>query len=76
MCFTGPFGSEMTTGKETGFYPVVFCGKILVGEISSRKQRAKGHFSLKFKNWNIQAMSTDECVGPMVVGGATQLDFS
>ena len=29
MCFTGPFGPEMTTqGKETGF-TVVFCGKIL-----------------------------------------------
>ena len=79
MCFTGPFGTEMTHRKgRDWFLPRgVLVEKSWFGEISSRKQGRKAVL-LQFLELEhpSQAISTDEFVGPMVVGGATQLDFS
>lgn len=48
VCFTGPFGPEMTTGRgETGFYPVVFCGKILAWGDFFKKTKGERPFFLQ-----------------------------
>ena len=44
MCFTGPFGPEMTTAGETGFFPRGVLCKNLAWEISARKTEAKAVF--------------------------------